>query len=168
MGLRSLLNRPAGRSLRRPHVGYARGPMGRGKGDGRGIGRIGAHLDPDGNFERRGEFRARPHADADRLRGRTLLDGLHRDCAGGRTEGTDIDRPPDLNRGFCIIALRPLTSWLHGWMSWREVLLIYASMHMVVCLPVHFRLPGSPWGPWSRRVQLLCPRNYAAHRKAAR
>ena len=59
--------------------------------------------------------------------------------AGGRKAQTSIVHLT-LIAGFASSLFWPLTTWLHGWMSWREVLLLYAGMHVVVCLPVHFQL----------------------------
>jgi hypothetical protein len=59
--------------------------------------------------------------------------------AGGRKAQTSIVHLT-LIAGFASSLFWPLTTWLHGWMSWREVLLIYAGMHVIVCLPVHFWL----------------------------
>jgi MFS family permease len=59
--------------------------------------------------------------------------------AGGRKAQTSIVHLT-LIAGFASSLFWPLTTWLHGWMSWREVLLLYAGMHVVVCLPVHIAL----------------------------
>jgi len=59
--------------------------------------------------------------------------------AGGRKAQTSIVHLT-LIAGFASSLFWPLTTWLHGWMSWREVLLLYAGMHVVVCLPVHIGL----------------------------
>jgi MFS family permease len=42
--------------------------------------------------------------------------------------------------GFASSLFWPLTTWLHGALSWREVLLLYAALHVLVCLPVHWAL----------------------------
>ena len=59
--------------------------------------------------------------------------------AGGRKAQTSIVHLT-LIAGFASSLFWPLTTWLHGWMSWRDVLLLYAGMHVVVCLPVHIGL----------------------------
>ncbi|MBR0556894.1 arsenite efflux MFS transporter ArsK [Ciceribacter sp. L1K23] len=42
--------------------------------------------------------------------------------------------------GFASSLFWPLTSWLHGMMSWREILFAYGALHVIVCLPVHLAL----------------------------
>ncbi len=59
--------------------------------------------------------------------------------AGGRRGQTSIVHLT-LIAGFASSLFWPLTTWLHASMSWREVLLLYAAMHVVVCLPVHAAL----------------------------
>jgi len=59
--------------------------------------------------------------------------------AGGQKAQTSIVHLT-LIAGFASSLFWPLTTWLHGWMSWREVLLFYAGMHLIVCLPVHIGL----------------------------
>lgn len=56
--------------------------------------------------------------------------------AGGRSAQTSIVHLT-LIAGFASSLFWPLTTWLHGSMSWRDVLLIYAALHVMVCLPVH-------------------------------
>jgi MFS family permease len=59
--------------------------------------------------------------------------------AGGRRAQTSIVHLT-LIAGFASSLFWPLTTWLHGWMSWRDVLFLYAGMHIIVCLPVHVGL----------------------------
>lgn len=59
--------------------------------------------------------------------------------AGGRKAQTSIVHLT-LIAGFASSLFWPLTTWLHDWMSWREILLLYATMHIVVGLPVHVGL----------------------------
>lgn len=59
--------------------------------------------------------------------------------AGGRRAQTSIVHLT-LIAGFASSLFWPLTTWLHYSMSWREVLLLYATLHLVVCLPVHWAL----------------------------
>ncbi|MDB5556967.1 MAG: putative Major Facilitator Superfamily permease [Rhizobium sp.] len=59
--------------------------------------------------------------------------------AGGRKAQTSIVHLT-LIAGLASSLFWPLTTWLHGWTSWREVLLLYAGMHAIVCLPVHIGL----------------------------
>ncbi|MDQ0320253.1 MFS family permease [Pararhizobium capsulatum DSM 1112] len=59
--------------------------------------------------------------------------------AGGRKSRTSIVHLT-LIAGFASSLFWPLTTWLHGWISWREVLMVYATMHILVCLPVHVGL----------------------------
>ncbi|MDB5525201.1 MAG: putative Major Facilitator Superfamily permease [Rhizobium sp.] len=42
--------------------------------------------------------------------------------------------------GFASTLFWPLTSWLHEWMSWRQVFLLYATMNLGICLPIHLWL----------------------------
>jgi MFS family permease len=39
--------------------------------------------------------------------------------------------------GFASTLFWPLTTWLHGFMTWREVYLVFAALHLVICLPIH-------------------------------
>lgn len=59
--------------------------------------------------------------------------------AGGRKAQTSIVHLT-LIAGFASLLFWPLTTWLHSAVSWREVLLLYAALHLVVCLPVHWAL----------------------------
>lgn len=59
--------------------------------------------------------------------------------AGGRTARTSIVHLT-LIAGFASSIFWPLTVWLHDAMSWRNVLLIYAALHVGLCLPVHLAL----------------------------
>lgn len=42
--------------------------------------------------------------------------------------------------GFASTLFWPVTTWLHGFLDWREVYLVYAAVNVAVCLPVHFWL----------------------------
>ncbi len=55
---------------------------------------------------------------------------------GGRKAQTSIVHLT-LIAGFASSLFWPLTTWLRASISWREVLLLYAAMHVLVCLPVH-------------------------------
>jgi predicted MFS family arabinose efflux permease len=59
--------------------------------------------------------------------------------AGGRKAQTSIVHLT-LIAGFASSLFWPLTTWLHVAISWREVLMLYAALHIVVCLPVHWAL----------------------------
>lgn len=59
--------------------------------------------------------------------------------AGGRKAQTSIVHLT-LIAGFASSLFWPLTTWLHSVLSWREVLLLYSALHLVVCLPVHWTL----------------------------
>ncbi|WP_137157503.1 arsenite efflux MFS transporter ArsK [Rhizobium sp. FKL33] len=59
--------------------------------------------------------------------------------AGGRKAQTSIVHLT-LIAGFASSLFWPLTTWLHAMMSWREVLLLYAALHVVACLPIHWAL----------------------------
>jgi len=56
--------------------------------------------------------------------------------AGGRRAQTSIVHLT-LIAGFASSLFWPLTSWLHARMPWQDVLLLYAALHVLVCLPVH-------------------------------
>jgi hypothetical protein len=64
---------------------------------------------------------------------------------GGRKAQTSIVHLT-LIAGFASSLFWPLTTWLHGLMSWRDVLLLYAAMHVLVCLPVHIGLSRLTFG----------------------
>ena len=59
--------------------------------------------------------------------------------AGGRKAQTSIIHLT-LIAGFASSLFWPLTTWLHAAMTWREVLILYAVLHVAVCLPVHWAL----------------------------
>jgi predicted MFS family arabinose efflux permease len=40
--------------------------------------------------------------------------------------------------GFSSTLFWPLTTWLHGWLTWREIFLLYAALNVVICLPLHY------------------------------
>lgn len=42
--------------------------------------------------------------------------------------------------GFASTVFWPVTTWLHGFLDWREVYLVYAAVNVVVCVPAHFWL----------------------------
>jgi predicted MFS family arabinose efflux permease len=56
---------------------------------------------------------------------------------GGRKTQTSIVHLT-LIAGFASSLFWPLTTWLHTAISWREVLLLYAALHVIVCMPVHW------------------------------
>ncbi len=43
--------------------------------------------------------------------------------------------------GFASTLFWPLTGWLMYGYGWRETLMIYAALHLVLCLPLHLTLP---------------------------
>ncbi len=42
--------------------------------------------------------------------------------------------------GFASTVFWPLTTWLHGWLDWRSVLLAFAAGNFLVCAPLHLLL----------------------------
>ena len=42
--------------------------------------------------------------------------------------------------GFASTIFWPLTTWLSGSMTWREVYLVYAGLNLLVCAPIHLWL----------------------------
>ncbi|AOF93517.1 major Facilitator Superfamily protein (plasmid) [Sinorhizobium sp. RAC02] len=59
--------------------------------------------------------------------------------AGGNRAQTSIVHLT-LMAGFASSMFWPLTSWMHGFLSWREVYIVFAVMNLAVCLPVHLAL----------------------------
>lgn len=59
--------------------------------------------------------------------------------AGGRKAQTSIVHLT-LMAGFASSMFWPLTSWMHGFLSWREIYLVFAAMNLAVCFPVHLAL----------------------------
>lgn len=59
--------------------------------------------------------------------------------AGGRTAQKSIVHLT-LIGGFASSLFWPLTSWLHGLLSWREVYLLFAALNLLICFPVHYAL----------------------------
>jgi hypothetical protein len=55
---------------------------------------------------------------------------------GGRTAQRSIIHLT-LIAGFASTLFWPLTSWLHLWLSWRQVFMIFAALNLLVCFPVH-------------------------------
>lgn len=53
--------------------------------------------------------------------------------------------------GFASSIFWPITSWLHGILTWREVYLGYAALNAAICFPLHLvlsrRASGSRAGP---------------------
>lgn len=45
-----------------------------------------------------------------------------------------------LMAGFASTLFWPLTSWAHGFLSWREIFLAFAAINLLVCLPIHLSL----------------------------
>lgn len=42
--------------------------------------------------------------------------------------------------GFASTLFWPLTTWLHGFMDWRSVLLLFAGANVLICFPLHLVL----------------------------
>ncbi|MEN3148368.1 arsenite efflux MFS transporter ArsK [Neorhizobium sp. IRAMC:178] len=59
--------------------------------------------------------------------------------AGGRKAQTSIVHLT-LMAGFASSMFWPLTSWMHGFLSWREIYMVFAAMNLAVCFPVHLAL----------------------------
>jgi MFS family permease len=59
--------------------------------------------------------------------------------AGGKKAQTSIVHLT-LIAGFASSMFWPLTSWMHSFLSWREVYLVFAAMNLIICLPVHLAL----------------------------
>ena len=39
--------------------------------------------------------------------------------------------------GFASTIFWPVTTWLHGFLDWRAVYLVFAGLNLLVCLPIH-------------------------------
>ncbi|WP_105438474.1 arsenite efflux MFS transporter ArsK [Neorhizobium sp. T25_13] len=59
--------------------------------------------------------------------------------AGGKKAQTSIVHLT-LMAGFASSMFWPLTSWMHGFLSWREIYMVFAAMNLAVCFPVHLAL----------------------------
>ena len=59
--------------------------------------------------------------------------------AGGKKAQTSIVHLT-LMAGFASSMFWPLASWMHNFLSWREVYLVFGAMNLIVCLPVHLAL----------------------------
>ena len=59
--------------------------------------------------------------------------------AGGKKAQTSIVHLT-LIAGFASSMFWPLTSWMHGFLSWREVYLVFAALNLAICFPVHLAL----------------------------
>ncbi|CDZ47002.1 arsenite efflux MFS transporter ArsK [Neorhizobium galegae] len=59
--------------------------------------------------------------------------------AGGRKAQTSIVHLT-LMAGFASSMFWPLTSWMHDFLSWREIYMVFAAMNLAVCFPVHLAL----------------------------
>jgi len=46
--------------------------------------------------------------------------------------------------GFASTIFWPLTAWMHGFLGWRDVYLVFAGLQLVVCLPIHVLLARKP------------------------
>lgn len=55
---------------------------------------------------------------------------------GGRNAQRSITHLT-LIAGFASTLFWPLTTYLHEHLSWREVLMVFAALHLFVCLPIH-------------------------------
>lgn len=44
--------------------------------------------------------------------------------------------------GFASTVFWPLTTWLHAALDWRQVFLVFAALHLVLCLPLHLLIAG--------------------------
>lgn len=42
--------------------------------------------------------------------------------------------------GFASAIFWPLTTWLHGVLTWQQVYLVFAAAHVLLCLPIHIWL----------------------------
>lgn len=52
--------------------------------------------------------------------------------------------------GFASTIFWPVTTWLHGFLDWRAVYLVFAGLNLLVCMPLHAWLLGL-----ARRRQVL-------------
>lgn len=68
---------------------------------------------------------------------------------GGRTAQRRITHLT-LIGGFASTLFWPLTAWLHGFLGWREIFLVFAALHIIGCAPLHFWLARLTM--WSQRL----------------
>jgi hypothetical protein len=59
--------------------------------------------------------------------------------AGGPTAKSSIVHLT-LIAGFASTIFWPMTSWLHGFMTWREVFVLFAAINLIICFPLHLAL----------------------------
>lgn len=59
-------------------------------------------------------------------------------AGGGRAQTSIVHLT--LIAGFASSLFWPLTTWLTGFIDWRDILLVYAAIHVLVCMPVHLAL----------------------------
>ncbi len=45
--------------------------------------------------------------------------------------------------GFASTLFWPLTTWLHGFLDWRSVLLLFAGANALICFPLHLVIAGA-------------------------
>jgi MFS family permease len=55
--------------------------------------------------------------------------------------------------GLASTVFWPLTQWLIAAVGWRDALLVLAAINLVVCVPVHWRLPGDRPGDTRRPLR---------------
>lgn len=55
--------------------------------------------------------------------------------------------------GFASTLFWPLTAWLHGFLGWRDVYVVFAAMNLLICLPLH----AAMMRPARLRAQPLSP-----------
>lgn len=46
--------------------------------------------------------------------------------------------------GLSSTVFWPLTVWLGQWLDWRSIYLVFAAMHLVICLPIHLFVARRP------------------------
>lgn len=66
-----------------------------------------------------------------------------------------------LTSGFASTIAWPTTYALAGAIGWRETLLVYAALHLLVCLPMHASLIPPP-GEWRQRLAAEAAKTAAA------
>ncbi|MDB5529415.1 MAG: major facilitator superfamily protein [Devosia sp.] len=58
--------------------------------------------------------------------------------AGARLRITHLT----LIAGFASTIFWPLTSWLHGVLDWRAIMIGFAAVNLAICLPIHLLIAG--------------------------
>jgi MFS family permease len=59
--------------------------------------------------------------------------------------------------GFASTLFWPLTAWLLEFLTWREIYLLFAGLHLLLCMPLHMLLIARRLGPALESVERAVP-----------